>query len=131
MDTKEQEGTSNSKYIKKLENGDYQIGTLWFDPRELILYTPDKGEVVFNSQQGNLLLMFLEAYRHFLTREEIIERFWPEKVYDPKTYQDRLNMAIKRLRLILKADENIKVKCRPKKGYKLCVEGEGMEDENS
>lgn len=117
----------SSKGIQKLENGDYEIGRLFFFTKGLALYGPDGREIDLDYQQAVLLKMFLMADRNFLSREEIIDSFWPDEPCNDTVYQNRLNMSMKRLREALSADRNIEIICKTKKGYELQVNGTSSE----
>lgn len=123
MDTINQNEFFSSKGIRKLENGDYEVGRLFFFTKGLALYGPDGKEIDLDYQQAVLLRMFLTANRHFLSREEIIVSFWPTEPCNDTVYQNRLNMSMKRLREALSADRNIEIICKTKKGYELQVNG--------
>lgn len=123
MDTNSRNEFFNPKGIRKLENGNYEVGSLYFFTKGLALYKPDGDEIDLDYQQAVLLKMFLEAAMHFLSREEIIDALWPDEPCNDTVYQNRLNMSVKRLREALSADRNIEIICKTKKGYKLRVNG--------
>lgn len=121
MDTINQNEFFNSKGIKKLENGDYELGSLFFFTKGLALYGPDGNEIDLDYQQAVLLKMFLGANRNFLSRKEIIDSFWPDEPCNDTVYQNRLNMSMKRLREALSIDRSIEIICKTKKGYELRI----------
>lgn len=106
--------------IRKLENGKYEVASVVFCSRELVL-TADSERIELQYQTGMLLSLFLESEACFVTREEIFERLWKEEKLDRKTKNDRLNTTVKRLRDVLAVDPDIHIDCRFKRGYYLRV----------
>ena len=123
MNTINENEFSNSKGIKKLETGNYEIGSLLFKTEMLSLFDSNGEEISLDYQQGEILKMFLKADDYFLNKKKTIETLWPDNKDAAKTlaFHNRFNTCITRLRQALSADPNIEVHCKHKKGYELIV----------
>ncbi|WP_106827892.1 winged helix-turn-helix domain-containing protein [Parabacteroides pacaensis] len=106
--------------IQYIGKGEYKIGEFVFNPKHASLTKDGKTNYIRN-QEAVLLHMFIETYRNFLRREEIIEQFWEQDIHDTKSCNNRLNMTITRLRNYLREDSRIKILCNSKVGYVLLV----------
>lgn len=115
--------TLNSKCIRKLETGNYEIGTLLFKVEMYCLFDSTGKEINLDYQQAKLLKMFLEASDHFLNKENTIDELWEDakEAACRNAFYNRFNMSIKRLRNALSADKDIELLCKTKKGYKLLI----------
>lgn len=111
---------NDRKEIRKLENGDYELGNCLFYPEELALYKNGE-KIKLQNQSAIILLRFLEARRHFLSRKALIEIIGSKKPTATYQGEDRLDMAISRLRKSLKADAWLEIECNYKVGYTLYV----------
>lgn len=112
----------NGNGIRQVGNGVYQLGTLLFYTSNLLLKKEDT-KLKLRYQEAILLRMFVEAEQNFLRREKIINAFWLESAEKKVDCNNRLNMAIGRLRKALNADPHIKIACDSKIGYTLSVQG--------
>lgn len=117
---------SDTKGIRKLENGNYEIASLVFKVSQWSLFHSDGREIKLNYQEAVLLKMALEAQDHFINREEAIKILWPESMKEKctKAYYSRFTTSVNRLNKALSKDERIYLSCRSKKGYYLIVDVE-------
>lgn len=106
--------------IRRLKSGKYEVASVVFCGRELLLTTGSE-RIELQYQTGMLLSLFLQSEDCFVTRDEIFDHLWPEEKLDRKTKDDRLNTTIKRLREVLAVDPSIHIDCRFKRGYYLRV----------
>ncbi|WP_158712863.1 winged helix-turn-helix domain-containing protein, partial [Parabacteroides pacaensis] len=123
---------SNSKGIRKLESGNYEIGTLLFKVKMLCLYDVNGKEIELNYQQAKLLKMLLEDDDHFISKETTINIFWEDTKNATKKsdLNDCFNTCVSRLRKALSKDKDIELLCKTKKGYQLIVNNNPPEKES-
>ena len=114
---------SNSKGIRILESGNYEIGTLLFKVKMLSLYDANGKEIELNYQQAKLLKLLLEDDDHFISKETAINTFWEDAkdTTEKADLNDRFNTCISRLRKALSKDKDIELLCKTKKGYQLII----------
>lgn len=122
----EEKEHSNTKGIRMLENGNYEIASLVFKVNQWSLFHSDGREIKLNYQEAVLLKMALEEEDYFINKEKAINKLWPEsmKKESTKAYYSRFTMSISRLNKALSEDKRIYLSRRPKKGYYLIVEPE-------
>lgn len=119
MENKEIGHENQRKEIKRLENGDYELGNSMFYPEEMTLYT-NGNKVKLQPQSARILLAFLQARRHFLKKADI-NRFTQSNNPETNHEKSRIDMAISRLKNALCADPWLQIECEIKSGYRLCV----------
>lgn len=104
------------KTIQKFDNGSFRLGSLTYVASECTLYLDD--EKIRTPRREYLLLnMFLNSPHMYLTREEIAARFWSPKVDS----NDKLNVSIGRLRMLLRTEPNLEIVLDRGKGYQLIL----------
>lgn len=85
--------------IVLLKNGDYRIKEIKFNVNERRLFSEESGqELTLTQQLNDLLLLFLEAGHHRVSKEDIKQKFW----FKSSTAATNMTSAISRLNKILK-----------------------------
>lgn len=120
MEQLESANERSANGIQLVSNGVYRLGTLLFYTSNLLLKKDDV-KLKLRYQEALLLRMFVEAEQNFLRRERIILEFWPESAEKKVNCNNRLNMAIGRLRKALRTEPRIMIVCDSKIGYTLFV----------
>lgn len=92
-----------------------RIGNLTFDVVRRKLYSNSE-EVEVRAQLAKLIVLFLEAPEHLLTKEEIKLHFWPKSTYQTDS---KMHNLIASLRTLCKMDPSIRIESISQKGYQL------------
>lgn len=92
-----------------------RFGNLTFDIMRRRLYSEHE-EVEVRAQLTKLIILFLEAPDHILTKEEIKLHFWPKNEYQTDS---KIHNLIASLRTICRIDPSIRIESISQKGYQL------------
>lgn len=93
------------KMIRKLDNGDYQIGSFHLDVFRKCLMKDNYCRYIGKRKEYILLQAFLKAQNHCLSSQKIAD------ILDIRNYKfnNQLNAAVTRLRALLKMDPDIEI----------------------
>ncbi len=102
---------------QKKRNGQkkLRLGNLTFDVARRKLYS-GKEEIEVRAQLAKLIILFLEAPDHILTKEEIKLHFWPQNAYQTDS---KIHNLIANLRQVCKLDPSIRIESISQQGYQL------------
>lgn len=112
------------KTIKRLENGNFQLGCLTYVANECTLYLGSQ-KIKTPRREYLLLNMFLNSPSMYLTREEIAAQFWSPKI----DYNNKLNVSVGRLRTLLRSEPDLEIVLDRGKGYQLILKDNTLSDE--
>lgn len=99
------------KSIRKLDSGDYQIGSFYLDVSRRCLMKDNYCRYVGKRREYTLLMAFLKAKDHSLSVQKVVD------ILEIKNYKfnNQLNAAITRLRSLLKMDPDIEIVLKKEK----------------
>lgn len=102
------------KEIRRLENGDYQIGHYLFKTEEMELWGYNGRKRLHNTIFYRLLFAFMETPENSLSKLKI------DEIYKNKN-DEAIYKSISRFRILFNEDPSIKVVSRPEGGYSMKI----------